>query len=178
MKRMRQRARIGVFLGLFTAVALAMTALGQPAGGDRGRGGREGGRGGDRRRRFDPAQMEARMMERIQERLGASDDEWKAIGPLVKDVSAKQRDLRGARGFMRRRRNEGEDQAPEAKSASDLLEEAVENNSSSEVIKTRLDAYRKEQAQKEEALEAAQEKLRGVLTVKQEASLVLMGMLD
>src|SRR5205814_3579173 len=47
---------------------------------------------------FDPAQMRERMMNRIKEQLGATDDEWKAISPKVEKVMTAQRESRGG-GF-------------------------------------------------------------------------------
>ncbi|OPZ22995.1 MAG: hypothetical protein BWZ10_00097 [candidate division BRC1 bacterium ADurb.BinA364] len=58
------------------------------------------------------------------------------------------------------------------------LSEAIQGNASAEDIKAKLDAYRAALAKREGELKAAREELRQVLTVKQEATLVLMGVLD
>ena len=60
-------------------------------GGPAGRGGQERGRG------WDPGDMRARMMERMQEQFGFSDAEFKAIRPLIEDVQTKQREVLGGR---------------------------------------------------------------------------------
>ena len=80
------------------AAALCMSA-GQSMAQDNG--GR-GGRGG-----FDPAQMQQRMMERYKEALEiTSDDEWKALQPLVQKVAeARFSGMRGMFGGMPSRRS-------------------------------------------------------------------------
>ncbi|MEY4386835.1 MAG: hypothetical protein RLY20_2118, partial [Verrucomicrobiota bacterium] len=69
-----------------------------------GRGGRQGGRGN-----FDPAQMQQRFNERIKEAFGSTDDEWKAIEPLVTKVNELRRDqmMRGFRGAFGGRGGQG-----------------------------------------------------------------------
>jgi len=168
------------------ALALSMgVALAQQGGGG-GRGGR-GGRGG-----FDPAQMRQRMMQRYQEMLGASDEDWTALEPLVTKVMDLQRDARGGggMGFMFGGRGgrrggggfggaqpQGEQSAVE-KAAADLQATLENENASAETIKTQLTAYRKAREDARQQLAKAQEELRAVLTVRQEAQLVLIGMLD
>lgn len=61
----------------------------------------------------------------------------------------------------------------------EALQNAVENEQSSpEEIKSKLAAVRTEQEQKDQELKEAREELRKVLTLRQEARLVLMGLLD
>lgn len=153
----------------------------------------------DRGRRFDPEQMRERMMQMMKERLGASDAEWQVIGPLYTKVTELQREARMGggigRGFFggfgrgpggdddndRGRRGRGDppgferDVNPEVEALQDVLESA---NASSSEIKEKLDAYRDARKKKEAALQDARDKLRKVLTVRQEAMLVLMGTLD
>lgn len=77
-------------------------------------------RGGDRP---DFAEIQARMMERMKENLGATDEEWKVVGPLVQSVMEKQREMgrggfRGMMGFGGRGMRgpgRGGDQPPEAR---------------------------------------------------------------
>ncbi|MGE5608946.1 MAG: hypothetical protein ACM359_06815, partial [Bacillota bacterium] len=66
-----------VLLGMTTA------SFAQAQGG--GRQGR-GGRGQQGAGNFDPAQFRQRMMDRMKERLGASDDEWKVLQPKFEKV--------------------------------------------------------------------------------------------
>ena len=73
-----------------------------------------GGQGGNRQRgNFDPAQMRERMMERYKETLEiTSDDEWKAIQPLVEKVSTARMATMGGmgRGMFGQRRGGGDNQ--------------------------------------------------------------------
>ena len=163
----------------------------------------QGGGGGRNRGNFDPAQMRARMMERYQTALEASDAEWKVIEPLINEVNQKQMATRmarfnrggaGGRGGAqpapgtadRPQRQQGPqggrggfgmnaEPSPEV----EALQKALDSkDTSASEIKTKLSALRDSKKKQEKELVTAQEKLRAVLTVRQEASLVMMGMLD
>jgi hypothetical protein len=58
------------------------------------------------------------------------------------------------------------------------LQQAVESNASSDELKTKLAALREARAKAREDLTKAQAELRELLTMKQEAALVMMGMLE
>jgi hypothetical protein len=61
----------------------------------------------------------------------------------------------------------------------DALTAAVDNDATSKAeLQTRLKAFRNEQKKNQDALKASREKLRAVLTLRQEAKLVLVGLLD
>jgi len=140
---------------------------------------------------WDPEQMRQRMAQRMKESLGATDEEWQVISPLLQDVMEKQREVRSfsGRGMMmmrgprgpegdrgRRGRGFGREDTPAEVTA---LQEALESDSTPvEEIKSKLDAYRKARQAQEKELEQAQDKLRQILSVRQEATLVMMGMLD
>jgi Spy/CpxP family protein refolding chaperone len=194
MKRIVKTALIAVAAAAM--VFLPQNAIAQGRGGQRGQGG-QGGPGG--RGNFDPAQMRARMMERFQEQLGASADEWKVIQPLLEDVMTKQRAASGSRfggmGMMfRGPRPGGQGAAPgaaqgggqnrrlgrgEPNPAVEGLQKAIENKSTSSAeLKAKLKALRDSRAQAAAELKAAQEKLQAVLTLRQEAQLVMMGSLE
>jgi len=218
---------------VFLVGSLALWAQDQPApqgqgpsGGGKGPSGggkRGGGPGGGGN--FSPEQFQQRMMDGIHQRLGATDEEWKAIEPLLKDVMQKQSDARmadfggigrmmfgggdrggtgggdrggpggrdqaqgqGQQGGQESQRGgpggdrgrpdsgmSGRTQSPEVEALSKALEDT---NAKPDDIKAKLDALRKARAAKEDALKQAREKLREVLTVKQEAQMVLMGTLD
>ena len=79
----------------------------------------------------------------------------------------------GDRGGSRRGRG-GESDGPSA-ALKDVLDE--EGASASE-IKAKLEALRKDRAKKAKDLAKARNQLKQVLTVKQEATLVLMGVLE
>jgi len=164
----------------------------QPAPGQPAPGARPGGGRGGRRQQFDPAQMQERIMTGIQERLGATDTEWTAIKPLVSDVfKAQQKSRAGMMGMFRGRGGRGGRgggqggpggpggmfgaPSPEA----EALQTAADNDSTANgELKDKLKAYREAQKKDQEELKAAREKLRKVLTLRQEAKLVLMGLLD
>ena len=145
----------------------------------------------------DPNQTGARMAdfrqraaERMKESLGATDEEWKVLQPLIEKVQQLQRQSRGGFGGMtaaRRGRRGAETPQPaqpaegeqsEVQKKTTALRSLLDDKSSgAPAIKAALDALRKAKEQAEQELAAAQKELRGVVTVRQEASLVLMGIL-
>jgi len=135
---------------------------------------------------FDPAQFRERMMNNIKERLGASDDEWKVISPKVEKVMTAQRDARGGGGFGfggrgGRRGGGGGDQQPttETGKASADLQTALENKDTpADEIAKKLAAYREARDKGRAALQASQKELKEILTQRQEAVMVNMGMLE
>src|SRR5205814_10221636 len=90
-----QRLRLGFAMVIAILAMSAGSAFAQNQNNGQARGqGQGGGRGN-----FDPAQMRERMMSRIKEQLGATDEEWKAIEPKVDKVMTAQRESRGGFGF-------------------------------------------------------------------------------
>jgi len=160
-----------------------------------GAGGGQAAPGGNRQRgqggNFDPAQMQQRMMERYKERLDiTSDDDWKAISPLIEKVTTARREqmMSSFGGFGGRRGGgpggggpggggPGGGQGPELTGAIADLQKAIDGNASSSELKAVMAKLSTERKAKEAALKDAQDKLRGVLSVKQEAKLVLEGLL-
>lgn len=175
--------RFPVLLGLSALLMLSLGAAAQPEGGPGGGDGggrREGGPRGDwRGRRMDPEQMRKMMSDRLKEQLGVGDEEWTALEPLVQEVMTAQRELRsGGRRMMfgpPPREGENENSSTETEALRTLLDNP---NAQAPDIKAKLDAYRAAVAKKETALKEAREKLRSALTIRQEAQLVLMGILD
>ncbi len=159
--------RILAILSLFCVMATTALAQAAPAPGD---GGGRGGRGG--RGNWDPAAMRQRMLERMQEMLGATGDEWTVIKPRLEAVMEKQQATRELQAGRFGRRG---DSAPPAAVAD--VEKAIADGDAA-AIKAALDALRKQRAEKEAELTAAKNQLREVLSVAQEARLVLMGTLD
>lgn len=187
----RRRMTIGMAVGVL-ALAIAGLCLAQPqAGGNRGNRG-ERGAGGN----FDPAQMRQRMMERWKEQLGADDESWKVIEPRLTKVMELSRDNLGGRGGMfggmgmrggrggdagNRPRFPGEEnrQPTAVEKAAEALSTTLENQSASaETIKQQLTALRAARVKAQQDLATAQQDLRQLLTVKQEAILVLNGTLN
>ena len=145
------------------------------------------GSGGGRRGggNFDPAQMQKQMLERYKERLEVTNDEWTVIQPLVEKVMQARREaMSGMRGPGRRggdnaagnggRGAMGPAPSPEA----EALQQALDSKAASDVLKAKLATFRDARKTKEAALTKAQEDLRKVLTVRQEASAVLIGLLQ
>ncbi len=144
----------------------------------------------------DPAQMRQRMMDRMKDTLGATDEEWKALGPKVEKVMTLSMDARGGigmmmgRGMMGRNRggqdassrpardNQSQPQSEVAKATQALSAVLDKGDAAPDEIKTALTKLRDIKAKAKTDLEAAQKDLREVLSVRQEARLVMMGMLD
>lgn len=149
-------------------------------------GGQGGGRGG--RGNFDPAQMQQRMNERIKERFGSTDEEWKAIEPLVTKVNeARMASAAGGMRSMFGGRNRGGNNGdqgnrprfgPEPSAEETALSDAIENNASKDDLKAKMADFRKAKAAKEAELKTAQENLKKVLTTKQEAVALEMGLVQ
>lgn len=177
-----------------TAFAQDNAPAAPPAGGQGGNGG-QGGPGGGRRGGFDPAQMRQRMMERYREQLGVKDDaEWGVIEGRITKIDELRRAsmMRGFGGFGGRGPggpgggpggNQGQGNrgggafGQQPNPDAEALQAALDGGASSEEIKTKLAAYRDSLKKKEAELAKAQDDLRALLSVKQEASAVLLGLL-
>jgi hypothetical protein len=149
-----------------------------------------GGGGGRNRGNFDPAQFQQRMMDNIREQLGFTNDtDWNAVQPLIQKVTDARRDV-GFGGGMGRmfgrnrgggsggpgggRGGFGQQPSPEA----EALQKAIDDNSPAAQIKAALAKYEASQKVRQAKLAQAQENLRKVLTVKQEAQATLLGLLQ
>ncbi len=191
--------KIGLLAAMMMSGALAMPVLAQnnPAPATQPAPGDNGGR-----RNFDPSQFRQRMLDTLKERLGASDDEFAAIQPKLEKVMQLQRDANG--GGMRAmfggggqggRRNRGganggaggtppaapaggAEQSAVQKASADLQSTLDNKDAKPDEIKAKLDAFRDAKAKAKEDLTAAQKDLESVLTQRQEALLVMTGMLN
>ena len=185
MKRLNQVLAMASVAAGLTLCATQLSAQDQPCLGGPGGGGR--GRGG-----FDPEQMRQRMMERVKEQLEITkDDEWKAIEPLVTKVMDARRDTMagGMRGFFGRSPRRGGDNAggdqgnrprfgPEPSAEEQALDKAIDSKASKEDLKAAMAKFRAAKKDKEAKVKEAQENLRKVLTLRQEAICVANGWLD
>ncbi|HYG74066.1 MAG TPA: hypothetical protein VEK08_03590 [Planctomycetota bacterium] len=150
----------------------------------------EGGGGNSNRQRgnFDPEQMRQRMMERLKETLAPSDDEWKALQPKIEAVQKVQTQTRmsGMGMLFRRRSGEGGggNTAPAREPQNDVerksqeLQKLVDAKEGDKAVKDKLTELREARDKARAELKKAQEELRELLTPRQEAQLVMMGMLD
>jgi len=190
--------------GLTAAVIVGLLLVSQSMSQPRQRGGNQGPQAGAPQgrqagpggRQFDPAQMRQMMEQRMREQLGATEQEWKVLGPRVMKVSELNRQTSGfGRGFGgpgfggRRGGPQGDPQggqpgAPQreltaVEKASEQLQTTLENTAATpDQIKAQLTALRAAKEKTKQELAVAQQELRKVVTVRQEAQLVLMGMLD
>lgn len=174
------------FCGVAAALMLSSGSLFAQNGNGGGNGGGPGGGfggGPGGRGNFDPAQMQQRMMQRYQEQLGITNDtDWSAIQPLVQKVMDARRASMGNMGRMFGGR--GGNGGPggfgqqQADPAADALQQAVDDNAPAAQIKDLLEKYQASQKAKQAALLAAQDDLRKVLTVRQEAAATLSGLLN
>jgi hypothetical protein len=168
-----------VAVGLFALPTMAQNQPGGPGG-------------------FDPSQFRQRMLDRVKDALGASDEEMQALGPKIEKVFTLQMEMNmGRMGF---RRNGGQggpggqggqpgQAAPAAPqegqptsalvTATHELQTTLDNKDAKpEEIKAKLQAYRDAKAAAKAEMTKAQGELRDLLTQRQEATLVMMGMLD
>jgi len=137
----------------------------------------------NRRGNFDPAQMRERFMNSIKEQLKADDDEWKVLSPKIEKLMTAQRDARtGGGGFGRRPGGGGggdnQPTTPVAKASADLRTVLENKVTPAEDIAKKLAALREARDKARADLAAVQKELKEVLTQRQEAVLVTMGMLE
>jgi Spy/CpxP family protein refolding chaperone len=184
---MSRRTLLAAALAL--VIAAPMAALAQDAkpadssagnnnSGDRNRGGGPGGR-------WDPQ----RMTEYMKERLGVNDEEWKVLEPKMQKLRDARRDAMGSMfggGGSRSGRgdsNAGGGSSGDTRSATDTASRELRDvldkkDSTAEQITAKLTAFREARDKAKATLATAQKDLKEVLTQRQEAVLVSMGMLD
>ncbi|MHC4353963.1 MAG: hypothetical protein ACYS0H_14740, partial [Planctomycetota bacterium] len=95
-----KKAILGIAVVALVGLLLVSQTLSQPGqrgggGGQQGQRGQRGGPGGGRQQ-FDPEQMRQRMDQAMRERLGATEAEWKVLGPRVNKVMELSRQSRGS----------------------------------------------------------------------------------
>lgn len=194
-------AMVGVLAVVGVGLALAQQG-GGPGGGAGGGGIQGGGAGG----RFDPAQMRQRYLERIKEQLQVTDEEWTVLEPRLEKVTTLSREaggLGGGRMFGRQGGRQGgpgggptpagppppgapvagaaapaQPQSAVAKATEDLQTTLDNNEAKPEQIKAKLTALREAREKAKQELAKARESVRELVTQRQEAQLVLMGILD
>jgi hypothetical protein len=139
-----------------------------------GGGGGGGGGGGN----FDPAQMQQRIMDRIRTDLNFTNEtDWSAVQPLVQKV-VEARFASRAGGFGRGNRGPGGGGGGQPAPERDALQNAIDANAPAAQVKDLLAKYKASQKEKQAKFVAAQDELRKVLTIQQEAQLTLGGWLE
>lgn len=186
-----------LFLHLTLLVSLAVFSAGawaqnnaptdpgrrRPGGGD-ANGGDNAGKGG--RGSFDPAAMQ----ERMREMFGVTDDaEWALISERLTKLSEIRRSAGGGLGRGGPPGGGGgpggpgggggprPTRGPSGNPEQDNLRAAITDKLPDAEIKSRLDRLREVRKQNEAKLTKAQEELRAVLSVRQEAIAVMFGLL-
>jgi len=140
-------------------------------------------RGQGRRGNFDPEEMRARISQRLREQLEVTDDaEWQLIMERITKVTELRRGvagggLAGAAMMFGRGGNGGDRQGGFGTPEQSSLQQAVKDKLPDAEIKARMVRLRESRKQNEAKLAQAQEELRAVLSVRQEAIAVLYGML-
>jgi hypothetical protein len=132
------------------------------------------------------AQMQQRILDNIKTQLGSSDDEFQALQPYVLKVLQLQ--MAGAMSRFGGMRMGGQSlssilnagQPPtELQTASAELQAAIDDSTTPPgVIESKLAALRAARAKAKDDLNFAQDNLRQLLTERQEAQLVVMGLLQ
>ena len=188
---------VGIVAGIL-ALMVGGLSFAQP--GQRGQGG-PGQRGPGQRGNFDPERIRQMMSQRLKEQLGADDAAWKVMEPRLMKVMELNRQVSGGfgrtsmfgGGFAGSGQRGGDTQRPGGtrgplgptgreqtaiEKASVQLRTLLEDESSSaEQIKNQLQALRTAREKAKQELATAQQELRQILTMRQEAQLVLMGLL-
>jgi len=185
----------GLILSTATGSLLAQNEAPAAQPGGSGAPGASGGRQG--RGNWDPEQMRQRMMERVREQLAVKDDaEWSVIESRIKKISDSRFGMgrgmggpggpggpggQGAPGGQGGQGGQGGRQGRggfgQANPDAEVLQSALDSGASADDIKVKLTAYRAAAKVKEVQLEKAQDELRQLLSVKQEARAVLLGLL-
>jgi hypothetical protein len=197
--------RMITLCAMASALALSVGDIfAQNNGGNNGNNGNNGAQGGGQRRnrqqgqpgqggqggQFDPAAFQQQMVDRTRDPLGFTNDtDWSAVEPLVQKVIAAQFDARAGqgRGMFGGRNRGGQGGGPggqqpgragQTNPEADALQKALDDNAPASQIKDLLAKYKAVQKAKQAKLEAAQADLKKVLTTKQEAQAVLLGLVN
>lgn len=187
MRLAKTAAILGLSLATLGGVAWSQTPPPNNAPGASGNRGSNRDRGGNR------TQFRQRMEERMKGLLGASDDEWKVLEPRIRKVQELSMGSRMGMMMMFSRRggerpgapgnNANRPQLPAG--VSDLMSKTQDlrtlldnKDAAPDQIKAKLAALRDARDKSKKELADAQTQLREVITVRQEAVLVMLGMLD
>lgn len=134
------------------------------------------------------AEFRQRMEQRMREQLGATEEEWKVLQPRIDKVRQLMRQTRGgfsAFGGRGRRPGGAQPAATPAREQSDVEKKTealrsllADKASTPDAVKAALEALRKAREKAEEDLAVARKELQEIVTVRQEAALVLTGVLQ
>jgi hypothetical protein len=172
-----QPVRLATLLGVVSLIGGPLVTQAADAGkDDRRRGGERGS--------FDPQAMQERMLNALRERLEITDDEeWKVISERIAKLNELRRSSQGGligmmagRGGPPGKGDRGSRPSGGSPEMSQLAF-AIRDKLPDAEIKNRLERLREVRKESEAKLTKAQEDLRAVLTVRQEAVAVMFGLL-
>jgi len=142
-------------------------------------------------------QISQRIQATLRERLGASEEEWKVLWPRIEKVQQLQGQARGGgarmaafAGLRDRRGRQGtreaqpaeaqpERQRSEIEKKAEALQKLLDSGSAdAATLQAALAEYRQARDKARKELAEAQKQLQELCTVRQEATLVLMGLLE
>ena len=165
--------------GVVVLVALGVgPALSQPWGGG-------GGRTLDPNmfRAFDPNTFRKAASDRMRQSLGATGEEWTVLEPKIEKVQNLAMQVRGGMMMgmgmvMMGMTARGAEPTDVMKASQALTKVLQDKDATAGEIKTALQVLRDAKAKAKAELEQAQKELKEVLSVRQEAQLVQMGLLE
>ncbi|MCK9266418.1 hypothetical protein M0P98_06010 [bacterium] len=131
--------------------------------------------------RTTPQQASEMYMNRIKNTLEISDEEWEVVKPKVEKVRTAQMNTQRAGGMRAGRRTAGGTQVqvtPFQKAYQELQAVLGNKDSSPKDISTKLANLREARKTNEAELAQARKELKEILTQRQEAQLVLNGLLE
>lgn len=193
--------RFASILGVIVSLVSLSSSLRAQAPGSQNNDGRRRGEGGGDRGNFNPQEAQARMLSALRERLEVTDDEeWKLISDRIAKLAELRRNAAGAgivgfamfggrggppgggdrgggppgggdRGGRGGPRPGGG--SPELSALSSALRDKLPDAE----LKQRLERLREVRKDNEAKLTKAQEELRAVLSIRQEAVAVVFGLL-
>jgi hypothetical protein len=135
-------------------------------------------------------QFRQRMMDRMREQLQMEEEDWDVMQPRIEKVQTLQRQGRGGMGAMfgrmggrgRRRRPGAEEDEAElegvAKALAELQEILQDDDADAGDIKEKLTALREAREEQKREMAKARDAVRELCTQRQEAQLVIMGILE
>ena len=146
-------------------------------------------RRGDQQQQFDPAEMrkymQDRMLDEVKKHLEVTEEEWSVIKPRLSKVMSLSDSNNSMANVMRsfmRRRFQGQNikkSTDPVQVATEELHDTLEKEAPTKAeIKAKLAALRGAREKNRQALITAQQELKEILTLKQEAILVMAGFLE
>lgn len=158
------------------------------------RGGGDGNRDG---RRWNPEEFRQRIADRMKQELQVNDEEWQVLEPKIEKVTQLQLNTRfgglmgmfgrggagggggwGQRGDNRDANDAQRQESDYLKAVRELRTTLEDQNATPEQISQQLTALREARQKSQEELEAARNELKELVTQRQEAVLVMMGLLE